>query len=152
MIFGVGKCQAALDREILEVFRAWAGHLAAASRIFLAAPGANGAVLFSGKDAPLQRSDPRICGVPFTTRRPTFAEAKRVLQMLLTVSEPTGAPAPSPPPKKVSGAAERPSIIYFKHLAIGLEAKDMGLPSLLRDCIMGATVAVTRSRNYKHNR
>ena len=53
--------------------------------------------LYSGENAPLQRKDPRIRGVPFVTRRPTFAETRRVLAHLLTVFAVTlleAAPAP----------------------------------------------------------
>lgn len=41
--------------------------------------------LYGGDTAPLRRDDPRLRGVPFNTRRPTFSEVKRVLAQLASV-------------------------------------------------------------------
>jgi hypothetical protein len=52
-------------------------------QIFVFAPGANGKYLFTGrKDSPLAKGDARIRSVPFSVRRPTFAEAQRVHHQL----------------------------------------------------------------------
>ncbi|XP_026563665.1 ankyrin repeat and zinc finger domain-containing protein 1 [Pseudonaja textilis] len=46
--------------------------------IHLRAPHNNQALLFSSKHGPLQRGDPRIRRIPFSTRRATFREVERV--------------------------------------------------------------------------
>ena len=66
--------------------------------MFVHAPSANAAPLFYGEAPPLSRGDPRVRSVPFTSRRPTFSETKRVAQMLLTVSAAEASQAPPPPP------------------------------------------------------
>ena len=77
--------QALLDREIREVLHGWRECLSRAALVFVHAPSANAAPLFGGEAPALQRSDLRVRSVPFTTRRPTFMEAKRVAAALLTV-------------------------------------------------------------------
>jgi hypothetical protein len=65
----------------------------AAALVFVHAPSSNAAAIYGGERPVLERSDPRIRPVPFTTRRPTFSETKRVLTTLLSVqtaSLPTG--------------------------------------------------------------
>ena len=56
----------------------------------------NAAAIFGGDAPPLARGDPRLRSVPFPTRRPTYAEAKRVARTLLTVYA-AAPPAPAPP-------------------------------------------------------
>lgn len=53
--------------------------------IFLRAPSFNQQMFFSGKNSPLSRSDFRIRGIPFHTRRPTHNETCRVHEMLASV-------------------------------------------------------------------
>ena len=93
-----------LDHEVQDTLRSWGAHLDAAALWFVNAPGANSAALYSGRDPPLTRNNPRIRSVPFPTRRPTFSETKRVVAQLLTVSLVTAAPARSTP-----AAPEAPS-------------------------------------------
>ncbi|CAM6128731.1 unnamed protein product [Calypogeia fissa] len=78
--------EAALQKEIRDLLSGWVGHIQAASHIFVHAPSANGQALFGGESAPLSRTDPRIRRIPFTTRRPTYKEAKRVHHILTTIS------------------------------------------------------------------
>ena len=47
--------------------------------------GSSAGALYGGKAPPLSRRDPRIRGVPFPTRRPTYAELERVYQALASV-------------------------------------------------------------------
>ncbi|CAL5219276.1 g1077 [Coccomyxa viridis] len=89
--------EAALTRDIQETMRAWAPQLRECALVFVHAPSANAAPLFHGDAPPLDRGDPRVRSVPFTTRRPTFSETKRVAQTLLTVTA-SEAPAALPPP------------------------------------------------------
>ena len=78
---------------MLETLANWKGHLEKATRIFLAAPGANAATLFE-EGSPLSPTDARLANVPFTTIRPTFSETKRVIAGLLSLLEPEAAPQP----------------------------------------------------------
>ncbi|KAM3854981.1 tRNA endonuclease ANKZF1 isoform 1-T1 [Vipera latastei] len=70
--------EAALLKDIQELLTSWASHLKEAECIFLRAPHNNQAPFFSGKQGPLQRGDPRIRRIPFSTRRATFREVERV--------------------------------------------------------------------------
>eukprot|EP00850_Spirogloea_muscicola_P002755 SM000010S04393 [mRNA] locus=s10:1232438:1238836:- [translate_table: standard] len=60
-------------------------HLTASMLIFVHAPSSNGRVLFGGDRPPLAKADPRLRPVPFTVRRPTLKEAKRVAEALARV-------------------------------------------------------------------
>lgn len=77
--------QAALERDIQETLSSWRQQLSEAALILIHAPSANATPLFGGERPVLERSDPRVRPVPFTTRRPTFSETKRVLISLLSV-------------------------------------------------------------------
>ncbi|ETE70721.1 Ankyrin repeat and zinc finger domain-containing protein 1 [Ophiophagus hannah] len=70
--------EAALLKEIQELLASWTSYLKEAECIFLRAPHNNQALLFSSKHGPLQRGDPRIRRIPFSTRRATFREVERV--------------------------------------------------------------------------
>uniref|UniRef100_A0A8C5J7T1 Ankyrin repeat and zinc finger peptidyl tRNA hydrolase 1 n=1 Tax=Junco hyemalis TaxID=40217 RepID=A0A8C5J7T1_JUNHY len=70
--------EAALLKDIQDLLAAWAQHLSEAQRIFLRAPHHNRALLFSGRNPPLTRGDPRICHIPLSTRRATLREVLRV--------------------------------------------------------------------------
>lgn len=68
--------------------------------MFIYAPSSNAQTLFGGENVVLDRNDRRIRKIPFTTRRPTMKEAKRVSFLLSlfhkldadTVSVTTGIP------------------------------------------------------------
>jgi len=87
--------------------------------IFIQASGANGAAIFGGTGAPLSRKDPRVRRIPFPTRRPTFAEAKRVVRLLSSVfvedaprvaeARAAAAAAPIAPPPVESGTQQAAS-------------------------------------------
>ncbi|XP_034641467.1 ankyrin repeat and zinc finger domain-containing protein 1 isoform X2 [Trachemys scripta elegans] len=77
--------EAALLKDIQDLLAGWAQHLQGAQRIFLRAPRANRALLFSGRNAPLHKDDPRVCNIPFSTRRATFREVLRVHAALATL-------------------------------------------------------------------
>lgn len=51
----------------------------------LRAPRSGRALFFAGREAPLQRGDPRLWDIPLPTRRPTFQELQRVLHKLTTL-------------------------------------------------------------------
>eukprot|EP00850_Spirogloea_muscicola_P019404 SM000190S04840 [mRNA] locus=s190:27194:33886:+ [translate_table: standard] len=77
--------EAALEKEILELLDSWQAHLTASMLIFVHAPSSNARVLFGGDRPPLAKADPRLRPVPFTVRRPTLKEAKRVAEALARV-------------------------------------------------------------------
>lgn len=54
----------------------------AASHVFVYAPSSNAQTLFGGENVVLDRNDRRIRKIPFTTRRPTMKEAKRISYLL----------------------------------------------------------------------
>uniref|UniRef100_A0A669F4F0 Ankyrin repeat and zinc finger peptidyl tRNA hydrolase 1 n=1 Tax=Oreochromis niloticus TaxID=8128 RepID=A0A669F4F0_ORENI len=77
--------EAALVKEIQDLLVTWAEHLKAASKIFIRAPSYNKTIFFGGRGGPLDKKDPRICTIPFATRRATFREVQRVHEVLSTV-------------------------------------------------------------------
>nr|XP_056707587.1 ankyrin repeat and zinc finger domain-containing protein 1 [Euleptes europaea] len=74
--------EAALLKDIQELLASWVGHLQDAERIFLRGPRTNRARFFGSRNSPLQQNDPRIRGIPFSTRRATFHEVQRVHRTL----------------------------------------------------------------------
>uniref|UniRef100_A0A8C4W7L5 Ankyrin repeat and zinc finger peptidyl tRNA hydrolase 1 n=1 Tax=Gopherus evgoodei TaxID=1825980 RepID=A0A8C4W7L5_9SAUR len=77
--------EAALLKDIQDLLASWVQHLQGAQRIFLRVPCANRALLFSGRNPPLHKDDPRLCNIPFSTRRATFREVLRVHAALATL-------------------------------------------------------------------
>eukprot|EP00897_Mesotaenium_endlicherianum_P009008 jgi/Mesen1/8135/ME000437S07227 len=81
--------EAALEKEVRELLASWRGHLAAASRLFVYAPSSNSRALFAdgagGAPSLLRRDDPRLQSIPFTVRRPTFKEVRRVAAALAAI-------------------------------------------------------------------
>ncbi|XP_057599874.1 ankyrin repeat and zinc finger domain-containing protein 1 isoform X2 [Hippopotamus amphibius kiboko] len=63
----------------------WAQALEKAGTILLRAPRSGRSLFFGGREAPLQRGDPRLWDIPLATRRPTFQELQRVFCKLTTL-------------------------------------------------------------------
>jgi hypothetical protein len=95
-----------LQREVAEALAAWRPLLETCSLVLLAAPGSNGRGLFAGEAPPLRRADARVRRVPFTTRRPTLSEARRVARVLLTVYEPPAGAAAAEAERAAQAAAD----------------------------------------------
>ncbi len=72
-------------QEIRKLLANWSEYLKAASHLFVHAPSSNSQAIFGGEPALLNHSDHRIHRIPFTTRRPTMKEAKRICHLLGTI-------------------------------------------------------------------
>ena len=73
-------------KTIQDTLCEWAAQIQSCSAIFLHAPGPlNTRVLYFDR-SPLQKGDPRIQSVPFTTSRPSFQELNRVYATLNAVA------------------------------------------------------------------
>ena len=97
--------EAMLNKETTALLDAWADtHLARAERIFVHAPGAAAKAVFASRA--MRRDDTRIRSVPFTTRRPTFSEARRVAAQLAAVEFVDAAAADGDPLADATGAAK----------------------------------------------
>ncbi|XP_014667024.1 PREDICTED: ankyrin repeat and zinc finger domain-containing protein 1-like [Priapulus caudatus] len=77
--------EAALALEVKELLTSWSDRITKCDRIFLQAPRYNRGMFLHGKDAPINKNDPRISTIPFPTRRPTLSEIKRVHSYLSTI-------------------------------------------------------------------
>ncbi|XP_073970573.1 tRNA endonuclease ANKZF1-like isoform X2 [Rhodnius prolixus] len=72
-------------QHIQELMKNWGADIVKCDLIFYRALGRlNNGLLFSGTNAPLLKSDPRLRTIPFPTRRATFNEVKRVHSLLAT--------------------------------------------------------------------
>lgn len=73
----------ALQQEIRALLAEWAPLLREATHIFIQAPGIHNTQIFFGHEgSPLTRGDERLRRIPFSTRRPTFAEVRRLHALL----------------------------------------------------------------------
>ncbi|PRW56664.1 Ankyrin repeat and zinc finger domain-containing 1 [Chlorella sorokiniana] len=77
--------EAALQRDVAEALAGWQELLSGCDLVFVHAPSSNWQQLFGGEQPLLDRADQRIRRVPFTTRRPTFSETKRIMRILVTL-------------------------------------------------------------------
>ena len=77
--------ESALEREVQELLQSWASHLRESTAIFIRAPRTHMTTFTGGKTPLVSRDDPRVRGIPFSTRRPTFKEVKRVHACLASV-------------------------------------------------------------------
>ena len=77
--------ESALEREVQQLLQSWASHLRESTAIFIRAPRTHMTTFTGGKTPLVSRDDPRVRGIPFPTRRPTFKEVKRVHACLASV-------------------------------------------------------------------
>ncbi|XP_022185087.2 ankyrin repeat and zinc finger domain-containing protein 1 [Nilaparvata lugens] len=75
-----------LMQHVQEILANWSKDIAGCHFVFIRAVGPNNqSILFSGKQASLQKNDPRIRKIPFPTRRATFNETRRVHSLLTSI-------------------------------------------------------------------
>ncbi|KAJ8667303.1 hypothetical protein QAD02_008965 [Eretmocerus hayati] len=75
--------EASLIQHVQEILETWSPQIKNSSLILYRAVGPfNRTVLFGGKNAPIDKNDPRLRPLPFPTRRATFSEVKRVYDIL----------------------------------------------------------------------
>ncbi|XP_076283535.1 tRNA endonuclease ANKZF1 [Lasioglossum baleicum] len=78
--------EASLLQHVQDILETWSSHITNSSLILYRAVGPyNRAVLFGGKNPPLDKNDSRLRPLPFPTRRATFSEVKRVYDILSTM-------------------------------------------------------------------
>ncbi|KAI8073157.1 hypothetical protein BC940DRAFT_250649 [Gongronella butleri] len=75
----------ALQQDIRQVLDQWKDYIAQSATIIVHAPSGNKKMIYGYEGAVLRKDDPRVHGVPFTTRRPTLNEIRRVYLDLTTV-------------------------------------------------------------------
>lgn len=75
--------QAALEDHVRSILSEWQSHLQNCDLLFYRAVSGNRNVLFG--EGHLDKKDPRLRTIPFPTRRATFTEVKRVLEVLSSV-------------------------------------------------------------------
>ncbi|KAK9273458.1 hypothetical protein L1049_018268 [Liquidambar formosana] len=76
----------ALKKEIQELLAAWKPYFDASSCVFIYAPSNNRQLLFNGEKPYFSYQNCVIRNVPFTVRRPTLKEARRIYDQLMQVS------------------------------------------------------------------
>ncbi|KAJ8632270.1 hypothetical protein MRB53_025606 [Persea americana] len=72
----------ALKKEIQELFAAWKHYFDASSYVFIHAPSNNRQLFFDGEKAHFSNHSRIVRHVPFTVRRPTLNEARRIYNLL----------------------------------------------------------------------
>jgi len=75
----------ALIQHVQDITKLWATEIGASSLIFFRASSGNRNVLFGGKSPAISRGDSRLRTIPFPTKRATFSEVKRVMELLSKV-------------------------------------------------------------------
>ncbi|KAF7723425.1 hypothetical protein EC973_002024 [Apophysomyces ossiformis] len=75
----------ALQQEIRELLSKWRPYIEKSELILVHAPSNNRKIVYDYDQAILNRNDPRVSSVPFTTRRPTLNEIKRVFLEFTTL-------------------------------------------------------------------
>ncbi|XP_072902441.1 tRNA endonuclease ANKZF1 isoform X4 [Hemitrygon akajei] len=84
-LLSVYRCVLQGKQDIEDLLLVWTEYLQAAGAIFFRAPSHNRGIFLSGKVPALNRGDSRLRSIPFSTRRATFKEVKRVHAALSTV-------------------------------------------------------------------
>ncbi|RMZ56794.1 hypothetical protein APUTEX25_002883 [Auxenochlorella protothecoides] len=95
--------EAALAEDVKSALTSWTALLGQCDLIHVQAPGSNWKDLMTAAPAVLSPSDPRLRTVPFTTRRPTFSENKRVARILISVYRMPATGQPSQPSVEAPG-------------------------------------------------
>ncbi|KAL5727921.1 hypothetical protein ACHQM5_001060 [Ranunculus cassubicifolius] len=76
----------ALKKEIQDLLASWKPYFDASSCIFVSATSSNRQMLYNGDKAYFSHSNCSVRNVPFTVRRPTFKETKRIYNYLTNIN------------------------------------------------------------------
>jgi len=77
--------EAAFTEHVHSILTSWTDELNRCNLIFCRAASSNHTILFGGKTAVFDKTDPRLRSIPFPTRRATLKEVKRVWLGLATI-------------------------------------------------------------------
>ncbi|CAO3594068.1 unnamed protein product [Absidia cylindrospora] len=75
----------ALQQDIRELLSQWKKYIDQSELVFVQAPSGNKKIIYGYDGAVLRKDNPRIHNMPFTTRRPTLSELRRVYLELTTL-------------------------------------------------------------------
>ncbi|KAI9307214.1 hypothetical protein BJ944DRAFT_176933, partial [Cunninghamella echinulata] len=75
----------ALQQDIRELLNQWKKYIDQSEIILIHAPSGNKKIIYGYEDAILKKDNPKINSIPFTTRRPTLSEIRRVYIELSTL-------------------------------------------------------------------
>ncbi|ORZ24070.1 hypothetical protein BCR42DRAFT_402190 [Absidia repens] len=75
----------ALQQDIRELLSQWKKYIDQSELVFVQAPSGNKKIIYGYDGAVLQKENPKIHNMPFTTRRPTLSELRRVYLELTTL-------------------------------------------------------------------
>ncbi|CAO3607351.1 unnamed protein product [Cunninghamella echinulata] len=75
----------ALQQDIRELLNQWKKYIDQSEIILIHAPSGNKKIIYGYEGAILKKDNPKINGIPFTTRRPTLSEIRRVYIELSTL-------------------------------------------------------------------
>ncbi|XP_047112959.1 ankyrin repeat and zinc finger domain-containing protein 1-like [Schistocerca piceifrons] len=77
--------EASFAQHVQDIMTQWSSELEACDLVLYRAVGHNRNILFGGRNALLDKTDPRLRTIPFATRRATFKELLRVHDLLSSV-------------------------------------------------------------------
>ncbi|CAO3638933.1 unnamed protein product [Cunninghamella blakesleeana] len=75
----------ALQQDIRELLDQWKKYIDQSEMVFVHAPSGNKKIIYGYDGAVLKKGDSKISSIPFTTRRPTLSEIRRVFMELSTL-------------------------------------------------------------------
>ncbi|KAI8093888.1 uncharacterized protein BX664DRAFT_358263 [Halteromyces radiatus] len=75
----------ALQQDIRELLDQWKKYIDQSEMVFIHAPSGNKKIIYGYDNAVLRKDDPKIHNIPFTTRRPTLNELRRIYLELTTL-------------------------------------------------------------------
>ncbi|KAK9103521.1 hypothetical protein Sjap_020775 [Stephania japonica] len=116
----------ALKKEIHDLLSSWKPYFDASSCVFVYAPSNNRQLLFNGEEPYFSHTHCLVRHVPFTVRRPTFKEAKRIYNFLTNLTyEIVEEHSPSLKNESTSNGTEDGNLGSNEQLADSLDCKEV---------------------------